>query len=126
VYFQGRKVLQFDTNLFLADGHFEQGCTVYGQEGNIYIPRAFTQIELLRFAKMVETGIYVSDHTIGKGHTEEISIGAVHQWRLEAEYFAGRILSGDPIDLPAENGAANMKVLDALVRSAGEGMPVDV
>ncbi len=124
VYFPGGKLLQFDTNLFLEDRRFEQGCTIYGERGNLYLHQAFTQIDLLRFGRLVDTAIIFTDHTIGAGHTETFSVTAQHQWRLEAEYFAGRILAGGSIDQPAENGIANMRVMDAIVRSARSGLPV--
>ena len=126
VHFPGGELLQFDTNLYLQDGHFEQGCTVYGERGNLHIPQAFAQIDLLRFGRVVDTELILTDHTIGKGNTETIRIKAQHQWRLEAEYFAGRILAGAAIDLPAENGIANMRVIDAVVRSARSGGPVEI
>jgi xylose dehydrogenase (NAD/NADP) len=126
VYFPGGELLQFDANLYLDEGHFEQGCTVYGTSGNIYLPHAFTQIEVLRFGRMVETELVLSDHAIGAGQSETFRIGAVHAWRLEAEYFAGRILAGQAIELPGENGTANMRVVDAVVRSARAGRPVEI
>jgi len=46
--------------------------------------------------------------------------GGVSQWQLEAEYFADCVLQGKRIDFPAENGLANMKVIDAIYKSVRE------
>lgn len=126
LYFPGGEVLQFDTNLYLDEKHFEQGCTVYGEKGNIYIPQAFSQVEILRFGRMAEATLFITDHRIGSHRTEEVRIEAVHQWRLEQEFFADRVLTGGSIELPGENGGTNMKVIDAVVQSARTGTPVEL
>ena len=126
LFFPAGEVLQFDTNLYLDEKHFEQGCTVYGEKGNIYIPQAFSQVEILRFGRMAEATLFITDHRIGSQRTEEVRIEAVHQWRLEQEFFADRVLTGGSTELPGENGVANMKVLDAVVRSARTGTPVEL
>jgi D-xylose 1-dehydrogenase (NADP+, D-xylono-1,5-lactone-forming) len=125
LWFPGGEVLQFDTNLYLEDRHFEQGLTVFGETGNIHVHNAFTQLELLRFGRMAETMVTLTDTLIG-GHREEtVRIEAVHQWRLEAEFFADRILTGRPVELPGENGVANMRAIDAVVESARTGRLVE-
>ncbi len=126
LFFPGGEILQFDTNLYLADKHFEQGCTVYGEKGNIHIPQAFSQVEILRFGRMVEAALFTTDHLIGSHQTETIRIEAVHQWQLEVEIFADRVLTDRPIELPAENGVANMRAIDAVVQSARTGAPVEL
>ena len=50
----------------------------------------------------------------------------MHQWQLELEFFADRVLTARPIELPGENGVANMKAIDAVVQSARTGLPVDL
>jgi len=124
LYFPGGEVLQFDTNLHMEEKHFEQGCTVHGEKGSIFIPQAFSQVELLRFGQMTEANLVITDHLIGNRRTETVRIEAVHQYRLEQEFFADRILAGGPMELPGENGVANMRVIDAVVRSARTGAPV--
>lgn len=126
LYFHGGEILQFDTNLFMKEKHFEQGCTVYGEKGSIHIPRAFSQVELLRFGRMSEASLFITDHLIGSRKTETVSIQAVHQYRLEQEFFADRILTGRAMELPGEDGVANMKAIDAVVRSAQSGRPVEL
>lgn len=126
LWFPGGEVLQFDTNLYLEDRHFEQGLTVFGSTGNIHVPAAFAQLHLLRFGQMMETSLTLANHLIG-GHQEEtLQIAAVHQWRLEAEFFADRVLTGRPMELPGENGVANMRAIDAVIESARTGRPVDL
>jgi predicted dehydrogenase len=126
LWFPGGAVLQFDTNLYLEDRHFEQGLTVFGTTGNIHVPTAFAQLHLLRFGRMVETSVTLANHLIG-GHQEETAqIAAVHQWRLEAEFFADCILTGRPIELPGENGVANMLAIDAVIESSRTGRLVDL
>ena len=44
----------------------------------------------------------------------------VHQWELTLEYFAERVLREEAIAFPAENGLANMRVMDAIYRSGRE------
>ncbi len=126
LYFPGGEILQFDTNLYLQDLHFEQGCTVYGEKGNIHIPQAFSQVEILRFGRMVEATLFITAHRIGSRQTETVRIEAVHQWRLEQEFFAGRVLTERQIELPGENGLANMRVIDAVVQSARTGTAVEL
>jgi xylose dehydrogenase (NAD/NADP) len=126
LYFPGGEILQFDTNLYMEEKHFEQGCTVHGKKGSIHIPQAFSQVELLRFGQMMEATLVITDHLIGSRRTETVCIEAVHQYRLEQEFFAERILTGGSMELPGENGVANMRVIDAVVRSARIGAPVEL
>jgi predicted dehydrogenase len=126
LYFPGGEILQFDTNLYMEDMHFEQGCTVYGEKGNIHIPQAFSQVEILRFGRMAEAALFTTDYRIGSHQTETVRIEAVHQWQLEVEFFADRILTARPIEWPGENGVANMRVIDAVVQSARSGAPVEL
>ena len=126
LYFPGGEILQFDTNLYLDEKHFEQGCTVHGEKGNIYIPQAFSQVEILRFGRMGEATLFITDHRIGSRQTKTVRIEAVHQWRLEQEFFADRVLAGKPIEMPGENGVANMRVIDAVVQGARTGTPVEL
>jgi xylose dehydrogenase (NAD/NADP) len=126
LYFPGGEILQFDTNLYMEDMHFEQGCTVYGEKRNIHIPQAFSQVEILRFGRMTEAAFFTTDYRIGSHQTETVRTEAVHQWQLEVEFFGDRVLTARPIELPAENGVANMRVIDAVVESARSGAPVEL
>jgi D-xylose 1-dehydrogenase (NADP+, D-xylono-1,5-lactone-forming) len=57
--------------------------------------------------------------------TEEI-IPGTHQYTCEVDHFCRAVLDGAPMGPRAEDGVANMAVLDALYRSAREGRTVDV
>jgi len=126
LYFPGGEILQFDTNLYMGDMHFEQGCTVYGEKRNIHIPQAFSQLDILRFGRMAEAALFTTDYRIGSHQTETVRVKAVHQWQLELEFFADRVLTQRPIELPGENGVANMRAIDAAVQSARTGAPVEL
>jgi len=54
---------------------------------------------------------------------EKVNVKGVHQWQLEVEYFADRILKSEPLGYPMEDGLAQTKVMDAIYRSAREGRP---
>lgn len=77
-------------------------------------------METYRQGKIVDTEFFLTDNT----GTEKIVIKGSHQWRLEAEYFADRILKGEGIDVPAENGVANLRVMDAVCRSTRCGQTI--
>jgi predicted dehydrogenase len=124
LYFPAGEVLQFDTNLYMEEKYYEQGCTVTGEKGSVSIQQPFSQVELLRFGQMKEAELVVSDHLIGDGRTETVRTEAVHQYRLEQEFFSDRILAGGRMEPPGEDGVANMRVIDAVVRSARTGAPV--
>ena len=126
VFFPAGEILHFDTNLYLSEGHFEQGTTICGQTGNIYIQQGFSQVETHRLGKLVETPLEITNHLVGGRATETIRIAPVHQWQLEAEHFADGILQNRGIDFPGEDGVANMRVIDAIVQSARTGKSVDL
>lgn len=54
------------------------------------------------------------------GRREE-RVSPVDQYRLEAEAFADALLSGTPLPYAADDAVANMRVIDALYRSAAAG-----
>ena len=44
----------------------------------------------------------------------------------QLEFFADRALTERPIELPGENGVANMRAIDAVVQSARTGVPIEL
>ena len=61
------------------------------------------------------------DASIGTQHAREISFPAVNQYALQGERFS-RLVRGEAVErFPLEDGIANMKVLDAVFRSAKSG-----
>ena len=121
--FPGDAVVSFDTSFSLAPGTYFQGYEVFGENGRILVPEPFAQLPTYRRGEIVDTRILLTDKG---GNTEEIKVDGTHQWQLQVEYFADRVLNGEQIDFPAEDGLLNMKAVEAVYRSAGEGRAVTV
>ena len=60
------------------------------------------------------------------GGTEEIVFETCDQYRLQGDAFAQAILDDTPVPTPLSDALANMKVIDAVVRSAEEGRWIDL
>jgi predicted dehydrogenase len=52
---------------------------------------------------------------------EEISFDTCDQYTLEADAFSQAVLNDTPVPTPIEDAVANMRVIDALVRSGQSG-----
>ncbi len=65
-----------------------------------------------------ESRLVVTD---GNGGGEEVWFAACNQWGWHCDLFAQAILGGKPAPVPMEDSIANMRVLDALFRSARSG-----
>ena len=107
----------FDTSFSLDSESYHQGYEVFGTEGRLLVPFGFAQLQTYRFGQIVDTHIFIQDNN----GTQKIDVSGVHQWQLEAEYFADAILSGDKLNYPAEDGLLNMQVIDAIYRSGDAG-----
>ncbi len=55
------------------------------------------------------------------GKTEDIWFPACDQWGVHCDLFSQAVASGGPASIPLEDAVANMRVLDAIVRSARSG-----
>ncbi len=120
------KVLQFECSYHLEPGTYIQGYQVFGSHGHIDVPTGYAQVETYREGTIIESRISVgTDAAIGP-ESATITFAPVHQWQLALEYFAERILQGEPIAPPAENGLANVRAIDAVLQSAREGRTVTV
>ena len=53
--------------------------------------------------------------------TEEIWFPACDQWGVQCDRFCEAIANGDPAPVPIEDAVANMRVIDAIFRSAQSG-----
>lgn len=55
------------------------------------------------------------------GVREEITVDMANQYTLQADYFARSILDNSDVTTPLSDAVANMRVIDALVKSAESG-----
>ncbi len=88
-----------------------QRVNIVGTEGRIELEEPFSaptdrpiRIWLHRGAKVEEIGFDVCDH-----------------YRIECDLFAQAVLNDAAVPTPLEDGVANMRVIDAIFRSADEG-----
>jgi len=114
------KVAHFESSFRLKEGSYTQGYDVFGTQGHIQVPQGYSQIETYRRGTLVDTRFFVSDIAVLEPKQETFVCEGVHTWQLEAEYFADRVLKGEEISFPAEDGLANMRAIDAIYRSARE------
>ncbi len=82
---------------------------VGGTAGSIAVGNAFVPQSEVRVS--IESG--------GDRHDERI--GAVDQYALEAEAFAGSLLARAPVPLPPSGAVATLRSIEALRRSAQAG-----
>ncbi len=62
--------------------------------------------------------LFLSDSTIDEGTVVTETVPAVDQYTLQAELFSEAIRNGTPQPVPLANSIGNMRVIDALFRSA--------
>jgi D-xylose 1-dehydrogenase (NADP+, D-xylono-1,5-lactone-forming) len=118
--FSGGRVAQLDTGFVLEGDAYYQSYTILGEDARIWVPAGFAQRETYRHNVLVDTSYHIV-RAAGLGLAiEKVDVPGVHQWQLEAEYFADRVLKSESIQYPAENGLGNAKVIDAIYRSAWE------
>jgi predicted dehydrogenase len=55
------------------------------------------------------------------GQLDEVSFAACDQWGVQCDLFCEAIATGRPAPIPIEDAVANMRVIDALFRSARSG-----
>jgi predicted dehydrogenase len=66
--------------------------------------------------------LYVDDGSkLGDASAQTETFDIVDQYTLQAETFSHAIRSGEPLEFPLENGVQNMRILDAIFRSAEKG-----
>ncbi len=112
LHFPAGQQLLFDCSFRAAGG---QAMTIIGEEGRIEVPVSFlhglgqTQIHLRR-GDQVET----------------LHFGPADEYQLMIEAFARAVLHGEPLPVTPADAVANMRAIDALLRSAREGVAVPV
>src|SRR5271170_3004555 len=108
--FSGGRMAWMDTSHKLAKGSYRQVSQIYTEKGRILIPMPFAQRATLARGQIVDTTFTVSSDEVFQEREEVVTVKGVNQWHLEAEYFADRVLRGEPISYPMENGLAQTKV----------------
>lgn len=111
--FPGGGQLAFTCSTQLA---LTQKVTVLGTRGRLEIPIPFNAPADEATRLVLDDG-----RDLASGGREEIAIEPVDQYREQADAFAETILSGKPLETGLEDAIANMKVIDALFRSAVSG-----
>ncbi|MCP4534760.1 MAG: Gfo/Idh/MocA family oxidoreductase, partial [Delftia sp.] len=99
---------QFDCALTLERREFYQ---VAGPEGHLHIPAAF-------LPGTADTTIY--EHH-GRQGTTTHEVPGVDEYQLMVEHFADCVLHDKPPRYPVTEAQANMRVIEALYRSARDG-----
>ena len=86
----------------------------------------YAQVETYREGTIIGSSYYVGNDNAIRPQIKAFHCSPVHMWQIGLEYFANKILEGEKIELPAENGLANVKVIDAVFQSARERKPISV
>ena len=108
LYFPGGVVAQFDCALTMER---REVCEVAGTEAWLQVPAAF-----------LPGGDDVAFHEHrGRGEVVEHRVDGADEYQLMVEHFADCVLQGRPPRYDATEAAANMRVIEALYRSAGKG-----
>jgi predicted dehydrogenase len=94
----------------------QQKVRVYGSGGSLTVDVPFNAYPDVPLKVTVETGV----------GTRDIMCGPADQYAEMFTAFAGAIRAGGPVPTPPSDALANMKVLDALFRSAETGGWVEV
>jgi predicted dehydrogenase len=93
-----------------------QRAQIFGTKGRVEIEIPFNAPPDQPCRLFVDDGSKLGD---ASAQTETFDI--VDQYTLQAEVFSHAIRSGEPLEFPLENGVQNMRILDALFRSAQKG-----
>ena len=96
-------------------GNAQGSYAVVGRKGVIEVPRAILPGLGTRLGEAL---IVIAD---GDGRRREETLPAVDHYRLMVEDFGDAVLAGGPVPLPPEDSINNMRVLDAIARSARSG-----
>ena len=88
---------------------------VGGAEGSLLVPAAF----------LPGTGDTTIRLRQGRKGESVLSIGGVDEYRLMVEHFADCVLHGTPLRYEPSEAAANMRVIEALYRSARNGGQIE-
>ncbi len=110
--FPADRHLVFECSFRAAGG---QAVTIIGEEGRIDVPVAFLH------------GLGTTEiHLHREGQVKTLSFGPADEYQLMIESFGRAVLQGEPLPVTPADAVANMRAIDALARSAREGLPVPV
>ncbi len=104
----GKKRAQFTVSTRMAP---RQKVSVYGSEGSLTVVLPFNAYPDVPLTVVVNNGV----------GTREIKCGPADQYSLLFEGFARAFREGKPAPTPPSDSVANMKVIDAVFRSAESG-----
>jgi xylose dehydrogenase (NAD/NADP) len=105
--FADGRVSQFDCAL---DLHRREAYEVVGPEGSIVVPVAFVP------------GQGATTVRLRRSHDEQVeAIAGADQYQLMVEHFAACVHGEATLRYPPEEAAANMRAIEALLRSARDG-----
>jgi len=57
-----------------------------------------------------------------KSHTEEIEFDICDQYQLQGDAFSQAVINDEPVPTPLDDAVANMRVIDAVIKSHSAGM----
>ncbi len=110
--FEGDRLAMIDCGLALSR---REEVEVVGDGGRLVVPSAFLPGEANAEIHMVQ----------GQNHTV-LTIPGVDQYQVMVEQFAEVVRAGAPMLLPPEDAVANLRVIEALLRSLRSGRAEEV
>ncbi len=121
-------ILEFGPTGVAASGpaHAIGTCSMYQapyQRIHVFGTKGRVEIEIPFNAPLDgPTRVYVGDGSDPTGvAAETLEIASCNQYTIQADRFSRAVLDGVEVALPLEDSVRNMRVLDALVRSASSG-----
>ncbi|MGE3278017.1 MAG: Gfo/Idh/MocA family protein [Vicinamibacterales bacterium] len=109
-------VLRFETGL---TAHFD--CALTMERCEFYEAAGTDALLRVEKAFLPGTDDCVIEERRGRAGTTEHTVGGADEYQLMVEHFADAVLNGTPVRYGPEEAAANMRVIEALYRSARAG-----
>lgn len=106
--FEGGRTAQFDCALTMER---REALHVAGTDGHLEVPRVF----------IPGTDDVTIEEFHGRGDGKSHALPGVNEYTAMVEHFTDSVLTGSPVRYPFSEAAANMRVLEALYRSAWNG-----
>jgi predicted dehydrogenase len=93
-----------------------QALEIFGSRGRIAVEIPWSMPSDRPSRLLVDDGAHLN-----KDNLETVSFPACDQWQVQCDRFTAAIRSGSPAPVPIEDAVANMRVIDAVFRSARSG-----